>query len=87
MIDMNEYYDINYYFLKDSLFFKLIYFLNHFFSFKKNHSEYLTPNYDNLRNNIETETDYPCIISGSQEYYEIIKKEFNYDCQNDYMLL
>lgn len=84
MIDMNEYYDINYYFLKDSLIFKLIYFLNQFFSFKKNHPEYLTPNYDDLRNDIETETDHPCIISGSQEYYELIKKEFNYDCQNDY---
>ena len=84
MIDMNEYYDINYYFKKDSLIFKLIYFLNHFFLYKKNHPEYLGPKYDALRKDIETESEHPCIISGSQEYYETIKREFNYDCQNDY---
>ena len=84
MIDINEYYDINYYFRKDALIFKLIYFLNQFFLFKKKHPEYLTSNYDDIKNNIETESDHPCIISSSQEYYESIKNEFGYDCLNDY---
>ena len=84
MVNMSEYYDINYYFKKDSLLFRLIYFLNHFFLFKKKHPEYLTEKYESLRNNIETNSDHPCAFPGSQEYYKEIKDDYGYDCQNDF---
>ena len=84
MTNMSKYYDINYYFQRDSLIFRLIYFLNHFFLYKKNHPEYLTSNYDEIKNNIETNIDHPCSFEGSQEYYESIKEEYDYDCLNDF---
>ena len=82
--NMSEYYNINYYFQKDSLIFRLIYFLNEFFLFKKNHPEYLTSTYDNISDSIETSSDHPCTFEGSQEYYELIKYNYGYDCMNDF---
>ena len=84
MKNMSEYYNINYYFQKDSLIFRLIYFLNEFFLFKKNHPEYLTSTYDNISDIVETSSDHPCTFEGSQEYYELIKKDYGYDCMNDF---
>ena len=84
MKNMSQYYKINYYFQKDSLIFRLIYFLNQFFLFKKSHQEFLTPSYDNISSNLETTTDHPCTFPASQEYYELIKEEYGYDCINDY---
>ena len=84
MINMSNFYDINYYFKKDSIIFRLIYFLNQFFLFKKKHPEYLTSNYDNIKGNIETNSDHPCTFSDSKEYYHTIKEEYNYDCKNDF---
>lgn len=84
MKNMSEYYNINYYFQRDSLIFRLIYFLNEFFLFKKNHPEYLTLSYDNISDTVETNEDHPCTFEGSQEYYELIKDEYGYDCMNDF---
>ena len=84
MENMSLFYDINYYFQKDSLIFRLIYFLNQYFLFKKKHPEYLTSNYDEIKDEIETNLDHPCTFSGSQEYYDYIKDEYNYDCLNDF---
>ena len=82
----DKFYEINYYFQKDALIFKLIYFLNEFFSFKKNHPEYLTEGYDSQRASEETSSDHPCIFQGTDEYYEHIKFEYNYDCLEDFCL-
>ena len=84
MLNLTNYYDINYYFQKDSLIFRLIYFLNQFFLFKKNHPEYLTKEYDDLKSTIETNLDHPCSFEGSQEYYELIQNYYDYDCENDF---
>ena len=84
MVNMSEHYEINYYFEKDTLLFRLIYFLNHFFLFKQKHPEYLTEKYESLQDTIETNSDHPCAFSGSQEYYEEIKNKYDYDCQNDF---
>ena len=84
MKNMSKYYNINYYFQKDSLLFKLIYFLNEFFLFKKSHPEYLTASYDNIINSAETISEHPCTFEASQEYYELIKDEYGYDCMNDF---
>ena len=84
MVNLTNFYNINYYFQKDSLIFRLIYFLNHFFLFKKNHPEFLTKNYDTLKTTIETKLDHPCIFSDSQEYYDLIKNFYDYDCENDF---
>lgn len=85
MTNISKYYDINYYFTKDSLIFRLIYFLNKFFLFKKNHPAYLTSIYnEQLSNELETSSDHPCIFSGSKEYYELIRDDYDYDCLNDY---
>ena len=83
---LDKFYDINYYFQKDSLIFKLIYFLNEFFSFKKAHPEYLTKEYDSIRDEKETSSDHPCVFQGTDEYYEKIKTEYDYDCLDDYCL-
>ena len=85
MVESDKYYETNYYFKKDSLIFKLIYFLNEFFSFKKNHPEYLTESYDSLRNTLES-SDHPCAFQGTDEYYEKIKTEYDYDCLDDFCL-
>ena len=82
--NMSQYYNINYYFQKDSLIFRLIYFLNEFFLFKKSHPEYLTSTYDNTSDIAETSSDHPCTFEGSQEYYELIKDDYGYDCMNDF---
>ena len=84
MYNMSNFYDINYYFKKDSLIFRLIFFLNQFFLFKKKYPEYLTSNYDNLKKNIETKSEHPCQFPDSKEYYNIIKEEYGYDCKNDF---
>ena len=84
MINMSNFYDINYYFKKDSLIFRLIFFLNQFFLFKKKHPEYLTSNYDHIEENIEKNTDHPCTFQDSKEYYKTIKEEYGYDCKNDF---
>ena len=82
--NMSKYYNINYYFQKDSLIFRLIYFLNEFLLFKKSHPEYLTSTYDNISDIVETSSDHPCTFEGSQEYYELIKDDYGYDCMNDF---
>ena len=86
MAQLDKSYQINYYFQKDSLIFKLVYFLNEFFKFKKNHPEYLTEEYDAIKDSIETISDHPCIFQGTDEYYEKIKTEYDYDCLDDYCL-
>ena len=86
MEQLDKFYEINYYFQKDSLIFKLIYFLNEFFNFKKSHPEYLTKEYDLIRDSIETASDHPCIFQGTDEYYEKIKTEYEYDCLDDFCL-
>ena len=86
MIDPDKFYDINYYFQKDALIFKLIYFLNEFFTFKKNHPEYLTEEYDSLRTSKETSSDHPCTFQNIDAYYEKIKSEYDYDCLDDFCL-
>ena len=86
MIDPDKFYGINYYFQKDTLIFKLIYFLNEFFTFKKNHPEYLTEGYDSLRTSKETSSDHPCTFQNIDAYYEKIKSEYDYDCLDDFCL-
>ena len=86
MATTSKFYEINYYFKKDALIFRLIYFLNEFFSFKKNHPEYLTEEYDSQRSSEETSLDHPCIFQGTDEYYEQIKSEYDYDCLDDFCL-
>ena len=87
MKNMNKVYEINYYFQKDSLIFRLIYFLNKFFEFKKVHPEYLTEQYDvSLRNSLETLSEHPCEFQANDEYYEQIKLEYDYDCLDDFCL-
>ena len=86
MIEPDKYYETNYYFQKDTLIFRLIYFLNEFFAFKKNHQEYLTAEYDSLSASKETSSDHPCNFQGYDEYYEKIKSEYDYDCLDDFCL-
>ena len=86
MKNMDKVYEINYYFQKDSLIFRLIYFLNKFFEFKKVHPEYLTEEYDDSRKTLETASEHPCEFQGTDEYYEKIKLEYDYDCLNDFCL-
>ena len=86
MKEIDKIYETNYYFKKDALIFKLIYFLNEFFEFKKKHSDYLTEQYDSKRTIEETSSDHPCIFQGTDEYYEKIKTEYDYDCLDDYCL-
>ena len=80
--NIEKYYDLNIFFEKDSLIFKLIYFLNEFFLYKRNHPDYLTKEY----NNSETSSDHPCIFQGTDEYYEKIKSDYDYDCLDDFCL-
>ena len=86
MIDPDKFYDINYYFQKDALIFKLIYFLNEFFAFKKKYPEYLTEEYDSQRTSKETSSDHPCTFQNIDAYYEKIKSEYDYDCLDDFCL-
>ena len=87
MKNMDKVYEINYYFQKDSLIFRLIYFLNKFFEFKKVHPEYLTEEYDDSqRKTLETSSEHPCEFQGTDEYYEKIKLEYDYDCLDDFCL-
>ena len=86
MIDPDKFYDINYYFQKDALIFKLIYFLNEFFAFKKKYPEYLTEEYDSQRTSKETSSDHPCTFQNIDAYYEKIKSEYDYDCLDDLCL-
>ena len=77
--DIRNFYDFNYYYEADIIYYKLIYFFNNFFQYKK-----LSPNY--LTNGEETtqpKTN-PCSISNLDEYYYSIKSNFNYDCVYDY---
>ena len=80
----DEFYETNYHFQRDSLIFQLIYFLNEFFMYKKRHPEYLTEEYDSKRNDLETPSDHPCIFQGTDEYYEMIKSQYGYNCLDDY---
>ena len=77
--DIRNFYDFNYYYEADIIYYKLIYFFNNFFQYKK-----LSPNY--LTNGEETtqpKTN-PCSISNLDEYYYSIKSNFNYDCVYDF---
>ena len=83
MKDIKNFYDINYYFKKDSLIFYIIYFLNEFFKFKKNHFDYLSEN-ETLNESIN---DHPCtFLENPDEYYNLILQTYNYDCLDDFCL-
>ena len=79
--DIKNYYDFNYYYEADIIYYKLIYFFNNFFQYKNSVQNYLTSS--------ETEdststTNNPCSISNLDEYYYSIKSNFDYDCVYDY---
>jgi hypothetical protein len=94
--DIQKNYKINYYYDPDILFFKILYFSNQFFLYKKNHPEYLISdniiNITNINNSInndslnisENNEDHPCSITNIDEYYQNIKNKFGYDCIYDY---
>ena len=91
--DIQNNYDINYYYEPDSLFFKLLYFSNQFFLYKNKHPEYLindnitNTNFSNINitnDSLTINEDHPCSIINIDEYYQNIKNKFGYDCIYDY---
>ena len=79
--DIQNYYNINFYYDSDILFYKLLYFLNQFMLYKQNNPTYLISS-KNIKN--EDENEHPCSISNIDEYYQTVKNKFNYDCVYDY---
>ena len=88
--DIDSRYRFNYYYEADVLYYKLIYFFNQFFQYKKYFPNFLTSKEEEVEESQEEETEKkypvnnPCSISNLDEYYNLIKSKFNYDCLNDY---
>jgi len=84
--DIKNKYEYNYYYDADIIYYKLIYFLNQFFQYKKYHPNYLTSEESeesqNEENNLQISN--PCSISDLDEYYDSIKSKFDYDCIYDF---
>ena len=78
--DIQNYYNINYYYDADILFYKLIYFLNQFVLYKKKYPMYLLSS-DNLK---QDDDNHPCSVVNIDEYYQDIIDKFDYDCVYDY---
>ena len=86
--DILNKYDFNYYYEADIIYYKLIYFFNQFLQYKKLFPNYLTTS-EEIKEQTNEESDkiqknHPCSISDIDEYYELIKSKFNYDCIYDY---
>ena len=92
--DIDRRYKFNYHYEADIIYYKLIYFFNQFLQYKKYFPNYLTLN-EKVENSTEKEInseesdkkyqiDNPCSISNLDEYYNLIKSKFDYDCINDY---
>ena len=89
--NIQQNYNINYYYDNYIIYFKLLYFLNQFIIYKQKNPWYLTnisfnSNYGNQGANDKDskEKDHPCSISNIDEYYNMIKEKMNYDCIYDY---
>ena len=78
--DIQNYYNVNFFYDSDILYFKLLYFLNQFILYKQNNPTYLLSN----NNKIIDNNEHPCSISNIDEYYNTIIDKFNYDCIYDY---
>ena len=84
--DIKNKYEFNYYYDADIIYYKLIYFLNQFFQYKKYNPNFLTSEESEESQNEENNSPIPnpCSISDLDEYYYSIKSKFNYDCVYDF---
>ena len=81
--DIQNNYNINYYFDDYILYYKILYFLNQFNLFKQKNPTYLTKAY-RKKDISNDDNEHPCSISNIDEYYYTILDKFDYDCTYDY---
>ena len=79
-------YEVNHYYNEDILFYKLLYFMNQLFLYKKNHPNFLTAKEETVAEGDggAQDADHPCSISDIDQYYQEIIDKFNYDCIYDF---